>query len=144
YLDDGPHPFTTIDGTRWLRTGDVGTLTDGVLTLAGRIDDVIVTGGVNVHPAVVEQELAGLAEVAEVCVVGVPDPEWGQLLTAVVVPAPGTTVSLEVLRTRAGGGPSAPRAVVTVPALPVRGPGKTDPGEAAEFAAATGVDLLAV
>lgn len=135
YLDGGPQPFAEIEGTRWLRTGDAGTLDDGVLTLAGRIDDVIVTGGVNVHPAAVEQELAGLDSVAEVCVVGVPDPEWGELLTAVVVPAAGRDVSLEQLRARAGGGPSAPRAAVSVPSLPLRGPGKTDRRAAAELAA---------
>ena len=135
YLDDGPQPFTEVDGTRWLRTGDAGTVTGGVLTLAGRIDDVIVTGGVNVHPAAVEQRLAGLAEVAEVCVVGVPDPEWGELLTAVVVPVAGRAVRLERLRTEAGGGPSAPRAVVTVGSLPLRGPGKTDRRAVAELAA---------
>lgn len=136
YLDHGPQPFTEIEGTRWLRTGDTGTVTDGVLTLAGRIDDVIVTGGVNVHPVVVEQELARVAEVAEVCVVGVPDAEWGELLTAMVVPAAGAEVRLELLRARTGNGPNAPRAVVTVPALPVRGPGKPDRRAAAELAAA--------
>ncbi|WP_147918649.1 AMP-binding protein [Ruania zhangjianzhongii] len=135
YLDGGPQPFTEIDDTRWLRTGDAGILSDGVLTLAGRIDDVIVTGGVNVHPAAVEQELADLAAVAEVCVVGVPDPEWGELLTAVVVPAAGREVSLELLRARTGGGPSAPRAAVTVAELPLRGPGKTDRRAVAELAA---------
>ena len=135
YLDGGPQPFTEIEGTRWLCTGDAGTLADGVLTLAGRIDEVIVTGGVNVHPGAVEQELAGLDSVAEVCVVGVPDPEWGELLTAVVVPAAGQDVPLAVLRDRVGGGPSAPRAAVSVASLPLRGPGKTDRRAAAELAA---------
>lgn len=136
YLDHGRQPFTEIDGTRWLRTGDAGTVSEGVLALAGRIDDVIVTGGVNVHPAAVEQELANLAEVGEVCVVGVPDPEWGELLTAVVVPATGSEVSLERVRARTGGGPGAPRALLTVAALPLRGPGKTDRRAVAELAAA--------
>lgn len=126
YLDEGPQPFVEIDGTRWLTTGDAGVLADGVLTVVGRIDDVILTGGVNVHPAVVEAALAGAAEVAEVCVVGVPDQEWGELVTAVVVPAPGATVSLRELRDRAGGGPRAPRALLEVTELPVRGPGKID------------------
>src|SRR5699024_5200538 len=74
------------------------------------------------------------AEVAEVCVVGVPDPEWGELVTAVVVPAPGASTSLLALRERAGGGAHPPRALVTLPALPVRGPGKTDRRRAAKLA----------
>jgi len=134
YLDDRPQPFVEESGQRWLVTGDAGSLADGVLTVTGRIDEVIVTGGVKVHPAAVESALAEAAEVAEVCVVGVPDPEWGELVTAVVVPAPGASTSLPALRERAGGGPHAPRALVTLPALPVRGPGKTDRRRAAELA----------
>lgn len=136
YLDDGPQPFVEEAGRRWLATGDAGSLTDGVLTVTGRIDEVIVTGGVKVHPAAVEAALAGAPEVAEVCVVGVPDAEWGELVTAVVVPAAGATAALPALRERAGGGPHAPRALVTLPELPVRGPGKTDRRRAAELAAA--------
>ncbi len=135
YLDDGEQPFVEADGQRWLATGDAGSLTEGVLTVIGRIDDVILTGGVNVHPAAVESALAAAPEVAEVCVVGVADAEWGELVTAVVVPAPGATVSLADLRARTGGGPQAPRALVEVPALPLRGPGKTDRRRTAEVAA---------
>ncbi|MBE1878615.1 AMP-binding protein [Myceligenerans sp. TRM 65318] len=73
---------TDPDGTRWFRTSDLGAVdADGRLTILGRADDVIVTGGVNVAPAAVE---AALAELGEVCVVGVPDPEWGQVVTAVL------------------------------------------------------------
>ncbi|WP_022917162.1 o-succinylbenzoate--CoA ligase [Ruania albidiflava] len=136
YLDGGEQPFVEADGQRWLATGDAGQLTDGVLTVVGRIDEVIVTGGVNVHPVAVESALSEAREVAEVCVVGVPDAEWGQLVTAVVVPAPGSAVSLAALRDRTGGGPHAPRALVTVPSLPVRGPGKTDRRRVAALAAA--------
>src|SRR5690625_1194175 len=136
YLDDGPQPFVGEAGRRWVATGDAGSLTDGVLTGTGRIDEVIVTGGVKVHPAAVEAALAGAPEVAEVCVVGVPDAEWGELVTAVVVPTAGATASLPALRERAGGGPHAPRALVNLPELPVRGPGKTDRRRVAELAAA--------
>src|SRR5690625_4033882 len=134
YLDDGPQPFLEESGQRWLVTGDAGSIADGVLTVTGRIDEVIVTGGVKVHPAAVESALAEAAEVAEVCGVGVPDHEGGELATAVVVPAPGASTSLPALRERAGGGAHAPRALVTLPALPVRGPGKTDRRRAAELA----------
>ncbi|WP_250448661.1 AMP-binding protein, partial [Actinotalea sp. C106] len=80
--------FTTADGRRWFRTRDLGILEGGRLTVLGRSDDVLVTGGVKVAPAAVEAALVGVPGVGEVCVVGVPDAEWGQAVTAVVVPRP--------------------------------------------------------
>jgi o-succinylbenzoate---CoA ligase len=79
---------TDDDGTRWFRTSDLGRL-DGpaeapVLTVLGRADDVIVTGGVNVAPAAVEAVVGEVAGVGEACVVGVPHPEWGQEVVAVL------------------------------------------------------------
>lgn len=128
YLDDGPSPFTELDGQRWLRTSDAGSFTDGRLQVLGRIDDVIVTGGVNVHPAPIEEALGLLPGVGEVAVLGSPDTEWGQLVTAVVVPAPGgPVVDLGRVREHLGGGPRAPRVLVLCEALPRRGPGKVDP-----------------
>ena len=79
---------TDPDGTRWFRTSDLGRLDDGRLTILGRTDDVILTGGVNVAPAAVEdavaEHLARLGTPGEACVVGVPDAEWGQAVVAVV------------------------------------------------------------
>ncbi|WP_423462481.1 AMP-binding protein [Promicromonospora sp. MS192] len=76
------------DGTRWFRTSDLGRLDDGRLTVLGRADDVVVTGGVNVAPAAVEEaiaeHLAAQGTPGEVCVVGVPDAEWGQAVVAVI------------------------------------------------------------
>lgn len=70
----------------WLATGDVGRWADdGRLMVDGRADDLIVTGGENVWPATVEAALAGHPLVAEVVVVGRPDPEWGQRVVAIVV-----------------------------------------------------------
>ncbi len=122
--------FAVRDGARWLRTRDVGRIDDGRLTVLGRSDDVVVTGGVKVAPAAVERVVAGLDGVGEVCVVGVPDPEWGQALVAVVVPragarAPGTAAVREHVATTLGS-PAAPRHVVVVDRLPSRGPGKVD------------------
>lgn len=134
--------FEERDGTRWLRTSDLGRWTpDGppLLEVLGRADDVLVTGGVKVPPAAVERALAGLPGVGEVLVVGVPDAEWGQALVAVVVPAAGTAgPDLDVLRRTAAdrlGGPAAPRHLVVLDALPLRGPGKPDRRGAAEVAA---------
>ncbi len=127
-------------GTRWLRTSDVGELAGGRLTVLGRIDDVLVTGGAKVSPAAVERVVAELDGVGEVCVVGLPDAEWGQAVTAVVVMAAGRTAptlaAVRSLVTRNLGAPAAPRHLVVLDRLPVRGPGKTDRRAVAELAAA--------
>lgn len=138
YADDGPDPFVTDEGTRWLRTGDRGALTEGRLRILGRLDDVIVTGGVKVSPAAVEEVLAGHPGVREAAVVGIPDPHWGEAVTAVVVPSGPDRPALAELRDLVGGRlgrPHAPRALVAVPSLPLRGPGKTDRREVARLAA---------
>lgn len=80
-----------IDGTErrpdsWLRTGDLGRVdTSGRLTVLGRADRVIVTGGENVHPAAIEVALAGVPGVASARVTGEPDAEWGTAVVARVV-----------------------------------------------------------
>lgn len=139
---------TDPDGTRWFRTADLGRLDDGRLTILGRADDVILTGGVNVAPAAVEdavsEHLAARGTPGEACVVGVPDPEWGEALVAVVTTgrppvghhpegstdlADGGGELLAGLRSAVGqrlGAPAAPRRVYVTGALPTRGPGKVD------------------
>ncbi|MDC7122225.1 o-succinylbenzoate--CoA ligase [Cellulomonas fimi] len=117
------------DGRRALRTHDLGRLDDGVLAVLGRADDVLVTGGAKVAPAAVEAVLAGLDGVREACVVGVPDAEWGQAVVAVVVPREGDVPTLDAVReavARRLGPPSAPRHLLAVRELPLRGPGKVD------------------
>lgn len=127
------------DGRRWLRTGDLGRLADGVLTVTGRADDVLVTGGVNVAPGPVEDLLTRLPGIREACVVGVPDAEWGQAVVAVLVVGPDGPPPLADLRRHVAdrlGAAAAPRRIVVVPALPLRGPGKPDRRAAAALAAA--------
>jgi len=85
YRDGRP----VVDGDGWLRTGDLGRLDDGVLTVFGRRGDLIITGGENVHPDPVEQRLRAHPAVADAAVVGRPDPEWGQRVVAVLELAPG-------------------------------------------------------
>ena len=80
---DHRDPFTP-DG--WFPTGDGGRFEGGVLSVDGRIGDVIVTGGEKVWPTPVEQRLRSHAHVRDVAVVGRPDPYWGEIVTAVVVP----------------------------------------------------------
>lgn len=122
--------FHTTGGVRWLRTADAGELRDGVLQILGRRDEVLVTGGHNVAPAVVEAALAGLPGVGQVCVVGVTDAEWGQAVTAVVVPGPGGAgpelAGLRAAISRTLGRAAAPRHLVLVDELPSSGPGKVD------------------
>lgn len=135
--------FEEHDGARWLRTSDLGrwagTPDAPRLEVLGRADDVLVTGGEKVAPAAVERVLAGRPGVGEVLVVGVPDAEWGQALVAVVVPPAGAPApALDDLRHAAAGAlgrAAAPRHLVTVGALPLRGPGKPDRRAAAELAA---------
>ncbi|MFC8731908.1 AMP-binding protein [Luteimicrobium sp. NPDC057192] len=154
---------TDADGTRWFVTSDLGALTpelpapdDGAppvarpavrLRVLGRADDVVVTGGEKVAPLAVEHALAPLGET---CVVGVPDPEWGQAVVAVVVRAasgPARTGALRPadvdLRDRvrtlardALGPHAAPRHVLVTGSLPLRGPGKVDRRGLAESAGA--------
>jgi 2-furoate---CoA ligase len=70
----------------WYRTGDTGHLDDdGDLWIDGRVDDMIVSGGENVHPLEVEDVLAAYSDVDEVAVIGWPDDRWGQRVVAVVV-----------------------------------------------------------
>jgi len=70
----------------WFCTQDAGEMRDGGLVVHGRIGDVIVTGGEKVWPDEVEAVIATLPGVAEVCVAGVPDPEWGDAVHAWIVP----------------------------------------------------------
>ncbi len=95
---DGSDPK---DAAGWYRTGDVGSVepTTGRLTVAGRADDLIISGGENVWPDPVERLVAADPRVGEVAVIGRPDPEWGQRVTAVVVPVDvAEPPSLEALR----------------------------------------------
>jgi acyl-CoA synthetase (AMP-forming)/AMP-acid ligase II len=81
---------TLKDG--WLRTGDVGRLdADGFLTLSDRSKDVIISGGTNIYPREVEEALLAHPDVHEVSAIGVPDPEWGEIVVACVVLMPGSS-----------------------------------------------------
>jgi len=132
--------FVQRGGRRWYATSDLGALdAAGRLSVLGRLDDVLVTGGRKVAPLAVERVLAGLPGVADALVVGVPDPEWGQRVVALVVPAAGAAApALDAVRAAVRdrlGAASAPRDVLAVEAVPVRGIGKPDRRAAADLAA---------
>ena len=107
--------------------------------MLGRLDDVIVTGGLKVAPALVEAALDGAPGVGEVVVVGVPDERWGRRVVAAVVPVPGAPPpTLEELRTRVRESLpayAAPRQLLLLEAMPRRGPGKPDRVTIADLAA---------
>jgi fatty-acyl-CoA synthase len=103
YFDDEESTAAAlVDG--WYHTGDVGSLDDeGYLSIVGRVRDVIRSGGETVAPVEVEAVLAEHPAVAEVAVVGIPDPEWGEVVCAVVVTAPEATVDLAAVRAHCEG-----------------------------------------
>ena len=114
----------------WFRTRDAGSLDDaGRLTVHGRLDDVVVTGGVNVAPQAVEGVLRQHPDVADAVVFGRPDDEWGQRVVAAVVPAPGAQPDLASLRPWVAerlGAPAAPRELHRIAAVPTLHTGKPD------------------
>jgi o-succinylbenzoate---CoA ligase len=120
---------TSDDG--WFRTSDLGSLdADGRLTVRGRADDVINTGGEKVVPGEVEAVLGTIGGVADVVVIGMPDSEWGELVTAVVVPAdPAAPPELSQLRGHARDrlpGYAAPRRMLLASRIPLLPSGKPD------------------
>jgi len=139
----------------WFRTSDLGRWDGDRLTVLGRADDVITTGGESVHPAAVERVLTAQAGVRAACVVGVPDPEWGQAVAAaVVLDVPGAGPGAAGGGTTGGSGapdrdawaaavraelgaPAVPRRLLMLDALPLRGVGKPDRAEVARLLADT-------
>jgi len=116
----------TADG--YFRTGDMGSLSrDGYLTIVGRSKDLIITGGYNVYPKEIELALDELPGVQESAVVGIPHPDFGEAVTAVVVAKPGA-VPLEGELIAALKGRLAnfkvPKRVHVVPELPRNAMGK--------------------
>jgi fatty-acyl-CoA synthase len=76
--------------------GDAGYLdADGYLFLADRKSDMVITGGVNVYPREIEECLLGHDEIVDCAVLGLPDDEWGEVLYAIVQPAPGSALAAD-------------------------------------------------
>lgn len=88
-------PWVQMGPRRWFKTSDTGRMEGSRLIIQGRTDDVINTGGVKVHASAVEEASMAVAGVGEVCVVGLPDARWGELVTAVVVP--GADIDIDLL-----------------------------------------------
>ena len=90
---------SVLDDDGWFPTKDIATLDEaGYLFITGRSDDTIIRGGENIAPAELEDVLIEHPHVHEVAVVGVDDPQWGQAIVAVVVPAAGAEPDGDELR----------------------------------------------
>jgi len=112
----------------WFRSGDIGVIDeDGYLYIVDRLKDMVITGGENVYPREVEEVLYTRPEVLECAVVGLPDPEYGERVTAFIIPRKGhqiDPVSLkDYLKTRLAGF-KVPKEYIAVEELPKSGAGK--------------------
>jgi fatty-acyl-CoA synthase len=118
------NPAATREASRhgWHHTGDIGYLdSSGYLFIVDRAKDMIITGGFNVYSAEVEQALMAHPAVRDCAVIGLPDNKWGERVTAIVQPHPGSTVVADEVRAfvRARvGGVKTPKQIEVWPDLP--------------------------
>ncbi|MBA4025519.1 MAG: acyl-CoA synthetase [Gordonia sp.] len=104
YWNNPSATASAIDEQGWFHTGDVGREDDdGYVSVVDRLKDMAISGGENVYPAEVESVLYSHPDVLEVAVLGLPDPKWGEAVTAVVAVRAGSTVTLQDLRAFAAG-----------------------------------------
>lgn len=119
---------SVLDADGWFPTRDLATLDDeGYLFIGGRSDDTIIRGGENIAPAEVEDVLLEHPAVHDVAVVGLDDPQWGQIIVAVVVPEPGSEIQGDDLRAfahRSLRGSRTPDRIEFVDRLPTTDTGK--------------------
>ena len=126
YLGSADQPI--VDG--WLRTGDLGRFdVDGFLSITGRIKDVIIRGGENISPALIERQLAAHPAIRDCCVVGAPDGDLGEVPVAFVVLREGEGLDEPGLKDFVRGSLAriyVPAQIRRLDVLPVNGVGKTD------------------
>lgn len=105
----------------WFASGDIGRFEDGFLYIVDRKRDLIVSGGFNIFPSEIEAVIAQIEGVADVAVVGIPDPKWGETVLAVVVVAEGAELADETILARCResvAGYKQPRRIEMVEQLP--------------------------
>jgi len=121
YFDDAEATAAAFEDG-WFRMGDLGALDDeGYFSIVGRKKEILRTGGESVSPNEVEAVLRDCPGIEEVAIVGLPDPEWGELLCAAVVASPGATPTLDGLRDHCEGrlaGFKKPRRIALLEKLP--------------------------
>ena len=128
YLDDEERTaaaFHSEDGTRWYRTGDAGDLVDGVLRVTGRLDDVIISGGLKVSLAALERLVRELDGLADAVVVGVPSPAWGEV-PVLVSTSEVSPAELKPLVVESLGRAAVPASVIVLERMPLLVSGKPD------------------
>jgi len=100
YLNNPTGTRTAFWDNGWFRSGDIGRFDQaGYLYIVDRLKDLIITGGENVYPKEVENILYSRPEIEECAVIGLPDPEWGERVTAFIVPRQGERIDSEALKT---------------------------------------------
>jgi acyl-CoA synthetase (AMP-forming)/AMP-acid ligase II len=118
---DNPDATAAAFDDGWFRTGDRVELdADGFMTVTGRLNDVIRSGGEAVVPAEVEQAILTHPAIADAAIIGLPDAVWGEVVCAAVVPAAGATITLDALRSHLSSLASHkhPRRLLVVEAIP--------------------------
>jgi fatty-acyl-CoA synthase len=99
YWEQPDRTAEAIDAARWMHTGDLATMdSGGYLRIVGRIKDMVIRGGENIYPREIEEFLYSHPDVADVQVVGVPDPKYGEELLAAVRLRPGASLTEDQLR----------------------------------------------
>ncbi|MEU2656739.1 FadD3 family acyl-CoA ligase [Streptomyces sp. NPDC007325] len=133
YFEDEEATAAAIDADGWLRTGDVGVLDEaGNLRITDRLKDMFIVGGFNAYPAEIEQLLGLHPDIADVAVVGIPDPRLGEVGKAFAVRRPGARVTADDLiawSRREMANYKVPRQVEFVTELPRNASGKVVKGE---------------
>ncbi|MEO7742061.1 MAG: AMP-binding protein [Usitatibacter sp.] len=126
---DRPEDTARAFTGRWYHTGDLGFLDgEGFLHLVSRLSDVVISGGVNIYPAEIEQVLMLHPSILDAAVVGESDPKWGQRVKAFVVVRDGESLDLAAVQAHCAthlADYKKPRTVIFVPRLPKNAGGKT-------------------
>ncbi|MBC7656515.1 MAG: AMP-binding protein [Frankiaceae bacterium] len=128
YNDNPDATARAIDADGWLHTGDLGTMdARGYVRITGRLKDMIIRGGENMFPAEIENALITHPDIAEVAVVGVPDPRWGEIVIAFLRPRAATQLLVaDLVRhvRRDLAAPKTPAHWIVLDAFPLTGSGK--------------------
>ncbi|HEX9771811.1 MAG TPA: AMP-binding protein [Kiloniellales bacterium] len=128
YWDDPERTAAAIDRTRWIASGDVATLdADGYCRIVGRLKDMVIRGGENIFPREIEEFLFEHPKIADVQVIGVPDPKYGEELCACIELHEGETASAAEIRAFCEGKIAhfkIPRYIVFVEGFPMTVTGK--------------------
>jgi len=130
YFDADEQTAEAIDARGWLHTGDIGVMdARGNLRITDRLKDMFIMGGFNCYPAEIENLMFCHEAIAQVAVIGVPDPRMGEVGMAFVVPAPGRTLDPEALIAwcrEQMANYKVPRRIEVVDAIPLNAAGKVD------------------